>query len=107
MIKKSIDEHQQRIEWHLERMYRTRNLITHKGEPIEIIDQLIENLQSYYHLIIDQIEEIAYKNDHIRSIESIIEIIKLEYISYISNLGDKSVKEINFENYRMFLFDNA
>lgn len=104
MIKKTIIEHQQRIDWHLERMYRTRNMITHKGEPIEIINQLIENLHFYYHTIIDQIEEITNKYDHIDNIESVIELVKIEYHTHLQNLKENEKKELDSQNYLPLLF---
>ena len=46
-ILKDIERYSKRIEWHLRRLYRTRNAIIHSGETPDHLKQLGEHLHSY------------------------------------------------------------
>lgn len=44
----SIRSHQRRVEWHLRRIYRSRNLLLHAGRSLPIRESLVENLHSLF-----------------------------------------------------------
>ena len=46
-ILKDVERYSKRIEWHLRRLYRTRNAIIHSGETPDHLKQLGEHLHSY------------------------------------------------------------
>ena len=108
-IQEMILLHNKRIEWHLYRIYRARNEIVHKGEKVKIIliNQLLENMHSYYHVTIDLIENIREcygYSDYINSFETIFNLIKFEHEMHINYL--KSLKSISVttENYEKLFF---
>ena len=105
-IKKSLQDHNQRLDWHLTRLYRARNLLTHLGEKNYHLDKLLENLNYYYHMIIDQIEEISKNNTHIKSLEAIFEWTQIEYSSYLSTLHDNKNSEISYDNFRQLVLSD-
>jgi len=108
-IKKTILMHNQRIEWHLFRIYRTRNDIVHKGEKVKpiLINQLLENIHYYYHVTIDLIESTrAYYNysNYINTFESIFNLIKFQHEMHIQYLKNSKGEICNNENYKNMLF---
>ena len=46
-VRRTLDAHDQRIEWQLRRIYRTRNLYVHSGKKVELLDNLVENAHCY------------------------------------------------------------
>lgn len=54
-VKKVLDVHDQRVEWQLRRIYRTRNLYVHSGRKVELLDMLVENAHGYLDTFFDGI----------------------------------------------------
>lgn len=100
----TMELHKNRIRWHLQRIYRARNLITHKGEDIDYVNQLVENLHFYYHTIIDLIQEITSQNNNIDSLETVFNLVRLEHEAYIRLLKDSKEEKCNNKNFKLFLF---
>ncbi len=50
-----IIRHEKRLRQHIDRLYRTRNMIVHSGETVENIGALLENLHFYFDVIINAI----------------------------------------------------
>jgi hypothetical protein len=44
-----------RVEWHLYRIYRARNLIIHEGEEVPHVSRLLENLHYYFSVTLSRI----------------------------------------------------
>jgi len=103
-IYSTIELHNKRMRWHLQRIYRARNLITHKGEEIFYICQLVEHLHFYYHTIIDLIKEIKIENENIDSLETIFRLVEIEHNSHLRLLKELKDEKTNFENFRELLF---
>jgi hypothetical protein len=108
-ILEMIQLHDKRIEWHLFRIYRARNEIVHKGEKVKIIliNQLLENMHSYYHITIDLIENIrgyyGY-SDYIDSFEAIFNLIKFEHEMHINYLKELETPSTELGNYKKIFF---
>lgn len=101
----TIETHKKRIVWHIQRIYRTRNLIVHKGENTLYIDQLIEHLHFYYHIIIDLLQETIDENkDIINSLEMAFSLIKIEHEAHMKLLIDLKKEQCNKENFKLLLF---
>jgi len=103
-ILKTIELHNKRVRWQLQRIYRARNLIVHKGEKLVYINQLVENLHSYYHTVFDLIQEIKNNNESIDSLEMIFYIIKIDQQAHLSFLKDLNDSMCDNENFRQLLF---
>lgn len=55
-----LNRYEQRLIWHIQRLYRTRNSIIHSGETSEKIVSLVEHLHSYVdEVIIDIIDRMT------------------------------------------------
>lgn len=103
-IYSTLELHRKRIRWHLQRIYRARNIITHKGEEIFYIYQLVEHLHFYYHIVIDLIKEIKTENENIDSLETIFRLVEIENNSHLRLLKELKDEKTNFENFRELLF---
>lgn len=57
-----IERHEQRLKWHIDRIYRVRNGIVHAGTSSRYISTLIENIHSYIDILLKQLvdDNIAY-----------------------------------------------
>jgi hypothetical protein len=104
-IKEGISEHENRIKWHMQRMYRVRNKITHKGEKIQNIKYLTENLNSYYHVVVEHIDKCASEYNNLKNIESILAYCNISYTTYYQYLDSLKENECNNSNLRMLLFN--
>lgn len=50
-----IEKHETRLRWHIDRIYRTRNIIVHTGFSPVYLETLVENIHSYYDILIKAI----------------------------------------------------
>lgn len=106
VLLETILTHNKRVSWQLQRIYRARNLIVHKGEKLTYIDRLVENLHSYYHVIITLIQEIQNDYDNIDSLETVFKLVRIEYDSHIKLLKESKNVNCNTDNFKMMLFCN-
>jgi len=61
--KKCLEVNFNNIKWQIQRIYRVRNSITHRGAIVDNIDQIISNLHNYYHACLHSIlHDIGSKN---------------------------------------------
>ncbi|WFN36986.1 hypothetical protein L1994_00905 [Methanomicrobium antiquum] len=101
-IKEKIESHNNRVKWHLQRIYRARNLITHKGEGLAYVSDLLENTHNYYHTIIDLIIKTQKEhNNQFKNIGSIFNFIKMEHELHLDSLKEK--QDITKENYKKYV----
>lgn len=103
-IKKTLDKHNQKLEWHLARLYRARNLLTHQGERIPNLDKLLENLNFYYHIILEEIEEISHSEPHLTSLDEAYKWATIENSAYLEFLKENNNIQVSNENFELFLF---
>ena len=104
-IASTIEEHRQRVVWHIQRMYRMRNMVTHSIErfPLYYIDNLIENLHSYVDRILELLLTTSIKNPDIETIEELILKISVDVNAHLDVLKTHGKDECTPENYMLFL----
>lgn len=96
---KHLSIHEKRILWHIDRIYRTRNLIIHSGEVPSYTETVIENLHSYYDILINDIFKMVINGQNIKTLEqAYIEksLIWNDYINFIESKVKVEVNETNF-----------
>ncbi|MFI3165567.1 MAG: hypothetical protein R3Y45_04735 [Bacillota bacterium] len=96
-IVKRLREHEKRLEWHIQRLYRIRNEIAHSaiGESVSLVIY-IEHLYSYLTQLITEIVYIA-KHKNTSDIGVILATLVEGYKTYMEILsidGDMSVQDI-------------
>ena len=52
-----LTRHEQRLRWHIDRIYRVRNSIVHAGKSPKYLSTLVENLHSYLDILLNQLIE--------------------------------------------------
>lgn len=87
-VLKGIENHKQRIEWQLRRIYRARNLIVHSGITPSYVDILITNLHDYLDIIFGMLILLATHPNKIVTIEQGFKYKKLSYLNFIKELKD-------------------
>jgi len=105
-ILKTIELHNKRVRWQLQRIYRARNLIVHKGGKLEYVKQLVENLHSYYHTIISLANEVKNDNSDIESLDTIFKLIRIEHDAHLQLLRSQKTQECSKSNFKILLFGN-
>lgn len=84
--KKRIEEHEQRIRWHLQRIYRNRNALIHGGVSGKHLALLVPNLHDYVdHIFMEIVDRLASESDH-PSFEKVFFEYELEYVAYKNKL---------------------
>ncbi|MFW6247380.1 MAG: hypothetical protein ACOC22_04405 [bacterium] len=99
-VKELIISHKNRISWHFQRIYRTRNLIIHSGQLFSFTSVLIENLHSYYDIIIKQIFKLKINENKIDTLEQAFIESSIRYnnhMEYLESNKNKNTGEIDFK----------
>ena len=60
--RETIGEHEERIRWHLRRIYRTRNSLVHTGRSLPHLESIVESLHSYFYRVF-QLVEVGFSAD--------------------------------------------
>lgn len=103
-VLKYIETHEQKSEWQIKRMYRSRNLIVHAGQVPIYTPILVENSHTYLDLLLSNIIELSLDNRHIISIEQAIQEITLRCEYHNNILNRFSEQNLNEDNYLQILF---
>lgn len=103
-ILKTIEEHKLRVIWHLQRIYRMRNLIIHSGSTLPYLGILVENLHAYTDQILDLIGETIIYHGHLSSLDEIMLEVSLNNQSHIDLLKKSKQQNCKEENYKLFLY---
>lgn len=91
-IIKKLDHYTQKIRWHIQRLYRIRNEITHSAfKQNKSLVIYIEHLYSYLAQIMSEIVfYIANKN--VDSVEEALSTLKENYLTYYEILTQKTLQ---------------
>lgn len=98
LIKKDIDRFENRIKWHLRRLYRARNSIIHSGELPQHLEYLSKHLMEYTSQLLAEIIFNLILREDIRSVESLFLDIELFNTNLKSYLTKNSNKHISSED---------
>ncbi len=98
-ITKMLTLHLKKIEWQIERIYRSRNLLVHSGFEVPFNSQLVENLHCYYDFTINYILGKSYLKKSVISIKGIIKEAKIDNAIHLHMLKDnKATKDNTIDN---------
>lgn len=92
-IKSTFSRFEQRMRWHITRLYRTRNLIVHAGAHPFYLDMLLENMHSFFDtfmrgLIFDISTLRTFKLEYSYLLRN---QRYLKYTTYLNSLGNNDV----------------
>jgi hypothetical protein len=103
-IMAEIKAHEQRVGWHLRRIYRSRNLLVHSGKVLRYQDHLVESLHSYVDRSIYLVEEIMMRKPSPQNLDSALMAIRLDHEAHLRSLAANKNIACNVENFREFVF---
>lgn len=81
-----LEEHRERVQWQLRRIYRTRNSIVHSGELPEYARMLVENAHDYFDQIFDTSCKLSMGPSGFLDFEECFDYAKWKYEQYISDI---------------------
>ncbi len=84
----TLTNHREKVKWHIERIYSTRNSIMHNASALPYLATLVENLHVYMDFLITGISRVAIAANESISIES-----ALQYLSSWENYRFQSLSE--------------
>lgn len=87
-IRQVIKQHEQRVEWHVERIYRTRNLLAHSGRHLPYLPTLVENLHRYFHRLIGEIVSELASEEPAADIDSAVLGVQLRMEAHLNYLAE-------------------
>ena len=99
-----LERHEERIKWHVDRIYRTRNMIVHGGRSPHYIATMVENLHSYYDSLVNQLIE-DNLNMHYNKIELSYTATSIRYKSYKNMLQSARGETIDESNLLAMVFN--
>ncbi|PWJ61960.1 hypothetical protein SAMN05720473_11337 [Fibrobacter sp. UWB15] len=98
----TLNEHSNRIEQHLHRLYRIRNFATHIGCEVPGIKIAINHLHNYFDYVVNYILCKSANSDFVCGVQSIVFEAKNDEAIHESLI--KQYKNISSENYMAWLF---
>lgn len=97
-----LNEHSDRIEQHLHRLYRIRNFATHIGREVPGTKIAINHLHNYFDYVVNYILCKSANSDFVCGVQSIVFEAKNDEAIHESLI--KQYKNISSENYMAWLF---
>jgi hypothetical protein len=86
VAKDCLRDHENRVRWHIQRMYRVRNGLVHGSRKYRWLDLLCENLHDYFDHFFSEIAKTIADQQHYRTIEMVCFDAELRYASYQAKL---------------------
>lgn len=83
---RTLRKHAQKIEWHLNRIYATRNAIVHTADSMPYLSLVVRHLHTYLDTCIKVITDVAVDSTHRRSLTDITR--------YLSSLSDFRLSQL-------------
>ncbi len=102
-----LEEHRKRLEWHIRRIYRTRNLIVHSGQVPDIIESLVESSHSYLDSFINIMMNLSSREKQIKTISQGIKEIQIRNKIHVDYLKSNKSKECDSDNFKLALWGES
>lgn len=86
-VKKSLERHRKWVGWHLQRIYSSRNRISHSATRLPYLETLVENLHSYLDILVSSVVTIGARSETRIDIESALRILSIHEAGYLEDLN--------------------
>lgn len=105
LFKSLIQEHAQKVEWHIHRIYRARNYIVHDANGNEKLNsELLINLHSYFDILILKVVQMINASPYLDNIKDILSEHKFEVSIFDEKLAKQEKETISEENGMKYLY---
>ena len=101
-IKDMLENHQQRIEWQLKRLYRIRNIATHLGNEMSGTEVAVNHLHNYFDFVVNYMLCKSENGDYVVSTSAVVFEAKNDNRIYYEMLKKDEI--LSSENYLKLLF---
>jgi len=81
-----LGQHQQKVEWQLRRIYRTRNSVVHAGSEPLYTNVLIENCHDYLDIVLNSIIRLSCQDYSASSLDQAFELGQIHYQKFLREL---------------------
>ncbi|SMP68742.1 hypothetical protein SAMN06295888_11674 [Desulfonatronum zhilinae] len=103
-IRKAVTSHRERLTWHIQRIYITRNQIVHSAQNLPYIDALIENLHSYFDILLDSVMKVGTNSKTKMNIHTSLKVLEINEKLYLDELEGEKKIYCQIGNYKELLF---
>ncbi len=103
-VYKTLNEHKQRVSWHMQRIYAARNQIVHNAESLPYLGTLVENLHSYIDTLVNSVSIIGAKSRSICTANGAIRLLSVSEHSWLHQLKTQSKIRCNESNYLQIVY---
>ena len=104
-LNRMLNEHEKKVRWHLQRIYRARNRIIHDGDDIMNIENLVENLLFYVDIICERIIQKIGGSGYKYTVSDAIVEENLQAKDY--QMISETISDIDDKNSTIFLYHSA
>ena len=104
-LNRMLNEHEKKVRWHLQRIYRARNRIIHDGDDIMNIENLVENLLFYVDIICERIIQKIGGSGYKYTVSDAIVEENLQVKDY--QMISETISDIDDKNFTIFLYHSA
>jgi hypothetical protein len=102
-VRETLLAHRKKVGWHLQRIYRARNLISHTAQALPYLPALVENLHVYIDLMLSSIPRVYSKYRSQMSLATVFAILKASESSLLQDLANADVP-CDKSNYQQIVF---
>lgn len=106
-IDQLIHRHTQRVSWHLQRIYRSRNLLIHTGKQLPYLPTLIENLHTYLDWTLFLLRDVLIRRPECASLDAAFLEVRLDHQAHLRALEADRTAGARPENLQVFVFGGA
>ena len=101
-ILNKLQHHKEKVSWHIDRIYRTRNLSTHAGLSMPYIDEILFNLHNYFDYVINYLLCMIETGNYKQSVSSAVFEAKNDNAVHEKILANEKV--LSQDNWMLMLF---
>jgi hypothetical protein len=102
----TINAHRKRVDWHIQRIYSTRNRIIHSAEGVPYLSTLVENLHAYIDILLTTTVKASIRAKRKISIETALEFLSIHERSYLRMLEGDEI-DCTSANFKDLLFGSS
>jgi hypothetical protein len=103
-IRETIESHRRRVDWHVQRIYRSRNLLLHAGETLPYLGILIENVHSYLDRMLDLVRHALNVRRDLRTLDEALLEVNLDHSAHMEVLLNAGKEHCTPDTFLELLF---
>ena len=105
-IRKTILDHKERVSWHLQRIYTTRNQIIHSAKALPYLRTLVENLHSYVDILLETLSIVGTQSSRRMSIAGALKLLSVHEATYVHSLQGENTR-CSLADFRDLVFGDS